>query len=167
MIWQRSSQWKACWGSPIYLAVPYLACLSTQKTEDVSLKMSAKCCQGSGGGGSSSSTSSHSSSGASLQHAKEQLPKYQVKPSLPNQMPVGLKSFTVISPQGIIAAGGFYSRDMSISIPQCALKCVLSVLFSHFGFSLSIKTVSKSRWSSIIYEFYIITMNEEDILQMR
>ncbi|XP_047712427.1 folliculin-interacting protein 2 isoform X2 [Prionailurus viverrinus] len=51
--------------------------VATQKTEDVSLKMSAKCCQGSGGGGSSSSTSSHSSSGASLQHAKEQLPKYQ------------------------------------------------------------------------------------------
>ncbi|XP_039073366.1 folliculin-interacting protein 2 isoform X2 [Hyaena hyaena] len=53
--------------------------VATQKTEDVPIKMSAKCCQGSGGGGGSSSsgTSSHSSSGGSLQHAKEQLPKYQ------------------------------------------------------------------------------------------
>ncbi|XP_045686958.1 folliculin-interacting protein 2 isoform X2 [Phyllostomus hastatus] len=66
--------------------------VSTQKTEDVPIKMSAKCCQGSssgssgggGGGGSSSSSSSggssisfHSSSGGSSQHGKEQLPKYQ------------------------------------------------------------------------------------------
>uniref|UniRef100_A0A8C0JNR8 Folliculin interacting protein 2 n=1 Tax=Canis lupus dingo TaxID=286419 RepID=A0A8C0JNR8_CANLU len=48
--------------------------VATQKTEDVPIKLSAKCCQGSGGG---SSVSSHSSSGGSLQHAKEQLPKYQ------------------------------------------------------------------------------------------
>ncbi|XP_041594870.1 folliculin-interacting protein 2 isoform X3 [Vulpes lagopus] len=48
--------------------------VATQKTEDVPIKLSAKCCQGSGG---SSSVSSHSSSGGSLQHAKEQLPKYQ------------------------------------------------------------------------------------------
>ncbi|XP_024424825.2 folliculin-interacting protein 2 isoform X3 [Desmodus rotundus] len=58
--------------------------VSTQKTEDVPIKMSAKCCQGSSssssGSGSSSSISSsisfHSSGGAS-QQAKEQLPKYQ------------------------------------------------------------------------------------------
>ncbi|XP_072581031.1 folliculin-interacting protein 2 isoform X4 [Vulpes vulpes] len=48
--------------------------VATQKTEDVPIKLSAKCCQGSGG---SSSVSSHSSSGGSLHHAKEQLPKYQ------------------------------------------------------------------------------------------
>ncbi|XP_029795292.1 folliculin-interacting protein 2 isoform X2 [Suricata suricatta] len=52
--------------------------VATQKTEDVPIKMSAKCCQGSGGGSSSSSSSSSgTSSGGSLQHAKEQLPKYQ------------------------------------------------------------------------------------------
>ncbi|XP_044080680.1 folliculin-interacting protein 2 isoform X3 [Neovison vison] len=50
--------------------------VATQKTEDVPIKLSAKCCQGSGSSGSSS-ISSHSSSGGSLQHAKEQLPKYQ------------------------------------------------------------------------------------------
>ncbi|XP_036981617.2 folliculin-interacting protein 2 isoform X5 [Artibeus jamaicensis] len=55
--------------------------VSTQKTEDVPVKMSAKCCQGSssisGSSGGSSSISFHSSSGGSSQHAKEQLPKYQ------------------------------------------------------------------------------------------
>ncbi|XP_036095810.1 folliculin-interacting protein 2 isoform X1 [Molossus molossus] len=50
--------------------------VATQKTEDVPLKVSAKCCQGSSSS-SSSSISSHSSSGGSSQHAKEQLPKYQ------------------------------------------------------------------------------------------
>ncbi|XP_059030297.1 folliculin-interacting protein 2 isoform X3 [Mustela lutreola] len=50
--------------------------VATQKTEDVPIKLSAKCCQDSGSSGSSS-ISSHSSSGGSLQHAKEQLPKYQ------------------------------------------------------------------------------------------
>ncbi|XP_032188553.1 folliculin-interacting protein 2 isoform X3 [Mustela erminea] len=50
--------------------------VATQKTEDVPIKLSTKCCQGSGSSGSSS-ISSHSSSGGSLQHAKEQLPKYQ------------------------------------------------------------------------------------------
>ncbi|XP_014685171.3 folliculin-interacting protein 2 isoform X2 [Equus asinus] len=52
---------------------------AAQKTEDVPIKMSAKCCQGSSSGSSSSGSisSSHSSSGGSLQHAKEQLPKYQ------------------------------------------------------------------------------------------
>nr|XP_045726267.1 folliculin-interacting protein 2-like [Mirounga angustirostris]XP_045726268.1 folliculin-interacting protein 2-like [Mirounga angustirostris] len=48
--------------------------VATQKTEDAPIKLAAKCCQGSGG---SSSVSSQSSSGGSLQHAKEQLPKYQ------------------------------------------------------------------------------------------
>lgn len=54
-----------------------------QKTEDVPVKMSARCCQGSGSVSSSvssgsGSVSSHgSSSGGSLPHAKEQLPKYQ------------------------------------------------------------------------------------------
>ncbi|GAB1287624.1 Folliculin-interacting protein 2 [Apodemus speciosus] len=45
-----------------------------QKAEDVPIKMSARCCQesSSAGGGSSSH-----SFGGSLQHAKEQLPKYQ------------------------------------------------------------------------------------------
>ncbi|XP_006892840.1 PREDICTED: folliculin-interacting protein 2 [Elephantulus edwardii] len=56
--------------------------VAAQNTEDVSMKMSAKCCQGSGSmsssvSSSSSSLSSHSSSGGFLQHAKEQLPKYQ------------------------------------------------------------------------------------------
>ncbi|KAM7140158.1 folliculin-interacting protein 2 isoform 2-T2 [Molossus nigricans] len=53
--------------------------VATQKTEDVPLKVSAKCCQGSSSSSSSSSSSisSHSSSGGSSQHAKEQLPKYQ------------------------------------------------------------------------------------------
>ncbi|XP_034517331.1 folliculin-interacting protein 2 isoform X5 [Ailuropoda melanoleuca] len=50
--------------------------VATQKTEDVPIKLSAKCCQGSGSG-SSGSVSSHSSSGGSLPHTKEQLPKYQ------------------------------------------------------------------------------------------
>ncbi|KAM9678749.1 folliculin-interacting protein 2 isoform 4-T4 [Trichechus inunguis] len=55
---------------------------AAQSTEDVPMKMSAKCCQGSGivnssVSSSSSSLSSQSSSGGSLQHAKEQLPKYQ------------------------------------------------------------------------------------------
>ncbi|KAF6306228.1 folliculin interacting protein 2 [Rhinolophus ferrumequinum] len=50
---------------------------AAQKTDDVPIKMSAKCCQGSGSGGSSGSSSSHGSPGGSLQHAKEQLPKYQ------------------------------------------------------------------------------------------
>ncbi|XP_076995775.1 folliculin-interacting protein 2 isoform X3 [Tamandua tetradactyla] len=52
--------------------------VATQKAEDVPIKISAKCCQGSSSmSSSSSSLSSHSSSGGSLQHAKEQLPKYQ------------------------------------------------------------------------------------------
>ncbi|XP_074194487.1 folliculin-interacting protein 2 isoform X4 [Rhinolophus sinicus] len=50
---------------------------AAQKTDDVPIKMSAKCCQGSSSGGSSGSSSSHGSPGGSLQHAKEQLPKYQ------------------------------------------------------------------------------------------
>ncbi|XP_028735939.1 folliculin-interacting protein 2 isoform X2 [Peromyscus leucopus] len=51
---------------------------AAQKAEDVPVKMSARCCQESSGSVSSSggSVSSHSS-GGSLQHAKEQLPKYQ------------------------------------------------------------------------------------------
>ncbi|XP_014635729.1 PREDICTED: folliculin-interacting protein 2 isoform X3 [Ceratotherium simum simum] len=48
--------------------------VATQKAEDVPVKVSAKCCQGSSSG---SISSSHGSSGGSLQHAKEQLPKYQ------------------------------------------------------------------------------------------
>ncbi|XP_023414249.2 folliculin-interacting protein 2 isoform X3 [Loxodonta africana] len=56
--------------------------VAAQNTEDDPLKMSAKCCHGSGSmnssiSSSSSSLSSHGSSGGSLQHAKEQLPKYQ------------------------------------------------------------------------------------------
>ncbi|XP_062055335.1 folliculin-interacting protein 2 isoform X2 [Lepus europaeus] len=51
---------------------------AAQKTEDGPVKMSARCCQGSGSVSSSSgSVSSHGSSGGSLPHAKEQLPKYQ------------------------------------------------------------------------------------------
>ncbi|XP_031229989.1 folliculin-interacting protein 2 isoform X2 [Mastomys coucha] len=55
---------------------------AAQKAEDVPVKMSARCCQESGSVSSSSSTSSSSSSfshsfGGSLQHAKEQLPRYQ------------------------------------------------------------------------------------------
>ncbi|XP_022373918.1 folliculin-interacting protein 2 isoform X2 [Enhydra lutris kenyoni] len=50
--------------------------VATQKTEDVPVKLSAKCCQGSGSSGGGS-ISPHSSSGGSLQLAKEQLPKYQ------------------------------------------------------------------------------------------
>ncbi|XP_016055820.1 PREDICTED: folliculin-interacting protein 2 [Miniopterus natalensis] len=50
--------------------------VATQKTEDVPIKISAKCCPGSSSS-SSSSISSHSSSGGSSQHVKEQLPKYQ------------------------------------------------------------------------------------------
>ncbi|XP_006752722.1 PREDICTED: folliculin-interacting protein 2 isoform X2 [Myotis davidii] len=53
--------------------------VATQKTEDVPIQTSTKCCQG--GGSSSSSTSSsissYSSSGGASQYAKEQLPKYQ------------------------------------------------------------------------------------------
>lgn len=61
------------------LSLPCLPLL-TQKAEDVPVKMSARCCQESSGSVSSSSgsVSSHSS-GGSLQHAKEQLPKYQVR----------------------------------------------------------------------------------------
>ncbi|XP_037686836.1 folliculin-interacting protein 2 isoform X2 [Choloepus didactylus] len=53
--------------------------VAAQKAEDVPVKMSAKCCQGSSSVSSSCSSgiSSQSSSGGSLQHAKEQLPKYQ------------------------------------------------------------------------------------------
>ncbi|CAO2612829.1 Folliculin-interacting protein 2 [Lemmus lemmus] len=50
---------------------------AAQKAEDVPGKMSARCCQESGSVGSSGSGSSFHSSGGSLQHAKEQLPKYQ------------------------------------------------------------------------------------------
>ncbi|KAI6057159.1 folliculin-interacting protein 2 isoform X6 [Marmota monax] len=60
-------------------AVQKIEEMATQKTEDVPVKTSAKCCQGSSSSSSSSSSSisSHSSSGGSLQHTKEQLPKYQ------------------------------------------------------------------------------------------
>ncbi|XP_008053537.1 folliculin-interacting protein 2 [Carlito syrichta] len=54
-------------------AVQKIEEVAAQKTEDVPVKMSAKCCPG----GSSGSNSSHTSSGGSLHHAKEQLPKYQ------------------------------------------------------------------------------------------
>ncbi|XP_036171188.1 folliculin-interacting protein 2 isoform X3 [Myotis myotis] len=50
--------------------------VATQKTEDVPIKTSAKCCQG-GSSSTSSSISSYSSSGGASQYAKEQLPKYQ------------------------------------------------------------------------------------------
>lgn len=50
---------------------------AAQKAEDVPIKMSARCCQESGSVSSSSSSSSSHSPGGSLQHAKEQLPKYQ------------------------------------------------------------------------------------------
>uniref|UniRef100_A0A8C0X105 UDENN FNIP1/2-type domain-containing protein n=1 Tax=Castor canadensis TaxID=51338 RepID=A0A8C0X105_CASCN len=59
-------------------AVQKMEEVAAQKAEDVPVKLSAKCCQGGGGSSSSSSSiSSHSSCGGSLQHAKEQLPKYQ------------------------------------------------------------------------------------------
>ncbi|XP_006867985.1 PREDICTED: folliculin-interacting protein 2 [Chrysochloris asiatica] len=63
-------------------AVHRLEEVAPQNTENVSIQMSAKCCQesssvSSSGRSSSNSFSSHSSSGGSLQHAKEQLPKYQ------------------------------------------------------------------------------------------
>ncbi|XP_010336860.2 folliculin-interacting protein 2 isoform X2 [Saimiri boliviensis] len=60
--------------------------VTAQKTEDIPIKISAKCCQGSSSvsssvssssSSSSSFISSHSSSGGSSHHAKEQLPKYQ------------------------------------------------------------------------------------------
>lgn len=104
-----------------------------QKTDDVPIKMSAKGCQGSGSGGSGGSSSSHGSPGGSLQHAKEQLPKYQV--SHPRKCGVRreLTSFTVISPQLIMPAGGLYSRPMRTCITKCALKCFTSMLFSHGG----------------------------------
>ncbi|CAK6445837.1 unnamed protein product [Pipistrellus nathusii] len=55
--------------------------VATQKTEDVPIKMTAKCCQGGGSStsstSSSSSISSFSSSGGASQYVKEQLPKYQ------------------------------------------------------------------------------------------
>ncbi|XP_075399757.1 folliculin-interacting protein 2 isoform X2 [Tenrec ecaudatus] len=54
---------------------------AAQNPEDVPIKRPARSCQGSSSSVSSSSSSSslsfHSSSGGSLQHAKEQLPKYQ------------------------------------------------------------------------------------------
>ncbi|XP_076788666.1 folliculin-interacting protein 2 isoform X4 [Arvicanthis niloticus] len=53
---------------------------AAQKAEDVPIKMSARCCQESSSVSSSSSSVSSSSSlsfGGSLQHTKEQLPKYQ------------------------------------------------------------------------------------------
>ncbi|KAL1778286.1 folliculin-interacting protein 2 isoform X2 [Sigmodon hispidus] len=56
---------------------------AAQKAEDVPVKMSARCCQERGSSSSSSSSSSNSSSisshcsGESLQHVKEQLPKFQ------------------------------------------------------------------------------------------
>ncbi|XP_062963944.1 folliculin-interacting protein 2 isoform X1 [Cynocephalus volans] len=59
-------------------AVQKIEEVAAQKTEDVPIKMSAKCCQGSSSiTSSSSSISSHSSSGGSSQYSKEQLPKYQ------------------------------------------------------------------------------------------
>ncbi|XP_029412592.1 folliculin-interacting protein 2 isoform X2 [Nannospalax galili] len=70
-------------------AVQKMEEVAAQKAEDVPVKMSARCCQGSSNVSSSSSSSSSSSrssssssischsSGGSLQHAKEQLPKYQ------------------------------------------------------------------------------------------
>ncbi|XP_055452600.1 folliculin-interacting protein 2 isoform X2 [Psammomys obesus] len=51
--------------------------VAAQKAEDVPVKTSARCCQESSSMSSSSSSSSSHSSGGSLQHAKEQLPKYQ------------------------------------------------------------------------------------------
>ncbi|OBS68055.1 hypothetical protein A6R68_03404, partial [Neotoma lepida] len=51
--------------------------VAAQKAEDVPVKMSARCCQESGSVSSSGSSVSSHSSGGSLQHAKEQLPKYQ------------------------------------------------------------------------------------------
>lgn len=103
---------------------PHSPCLSlrTQKTEDVPIQMSTKCCQG--GGSSSSSTSSsissYSSSGGASQYAKEQLPKYQVPHPSHVECP-GVKSFTLISPQGVMPAGGFHSRNMRISVTKCTL----------------------------------------------
>ncbi|XP_012507376.1 PREDICTED: folliculin-interacting protein 2 isoform X1 [Propithecus coquereli] len=59
-------------------AVQKIEEVAAQKTEDVPMKMSPKCCQGSSSiSSSSSSISSYGSSGGSLYHAKEQLPKYQ------------------------------------------------------------------------------------------
>ncbi|XP_065401717.1 folliculin-interacting protein 2 isoform X1 [Macaca fascicularis] len=63
-------------------AVQKIEEVTAQKTEDVPIKISAKCCQGSSSvssvsSSSSSSISFHSSSGGSSHHAKEQLPKYQ------------------------------------------------------------------------------------------
>lgn len=49
---------------------------AAQKAEDVPIKLSARCCQESSGAGGGGGSSSHSF-GGSLQHAKEQLPKYQ------------------------------------------------------------------------------------------
>ncbi|XP_051055391.1 folliculin-interacting protein 2 [Phodopus roborovskii] len=62
-------------------AVQKMEGAAVQKAEDVPVKMSARCCQESRSVSStissiSSSISSHSS-GGSLQHSKEQLPKYQ------------------------------------------------------------------------------------------
>lgn len=98
-----------------------LPCLSLliQKTEDVPIKISAKCCPGSSSS-SSSSISSHSSSGGSSQHVKEQLPKYQVTHPFVWSTPA-VKPLTVISPQGIMPAGGFHSRNMRISVTNHAL----------------------------------------------
>lgn len=52
---------------------------AAQKAEDVPIKMSARCCQesSSSSGSSSSGSSSSHGFGGSLQHAKQQLPKYQ------------------------------------------------------------------------------------------
>ncbi|XP_048220685.1 folliculin-interacting protein 2 isoform X4 [Perognathus longimembris pacificus] len=67
-------------------AVQKMEEVAAKKTEDIPVKMSAKCCQGgssvnsvssSCSDSSNSSTFSHSSSGGSLPQAKEQLPKYQ------------------------------------------------------------------------------------------
>ncbi|XP_035148671.3 folliculin-interacting protein 2 isoform X3 [Callithrix jacchus] len=64
-------------------AVQKIEEVTAQKTEDIPIKISAKCCQGSSSvsssisSSSSSLISSHSSSGGSSHHAKEQFPKYQ------------------------------------------------------------------------------------------
>ncbi|XP_032104444.1 folliculin-interacting protein 2 isoform X2 [Sapajus apella] len=64
-------------------AVQKIEEVTAQKTEDIPIKISAKCCQGSSSvsssvsSSSSSLISSHSSSGGSSHHVKEPLPKYQ------------------------------------------------------------------------------------------
>ena len=67
-------------GSLVHLLVVCSHCLSlfTQRTEDLPAKVPAKSCLG-------GSPAAHGPSGGSLPHAKEQLPKYQVKHPLQAQ----------------------------------------------------------------------------------